>query len=142
MGRTIGSLYIYIYFFLRGGVVWEQNAHRTSKSWTKSETRTETTTKTRNKNKQTEINLKKGSKMPPLGTPNSSILNFFWGSGTLWDLPDFYSVFKPMSWKKCKTVCTLRVPFRLPTGEFFIKTSSPPSNFKVFKKFQVFKKYI
>ena len=33
--------------------------------------------------------------------------------------------------KKWKTVCILRVPFWIPTGEFIVKNSWPPSNLKV-----------
>ena len=40
----------------------------------------------------------------------------------------FYNVIKQMSAKKCKTVYTLRVQKVTTTGQFFIKTSSPPSN--------------
>ena len=40
----------------------------------------------------------------------------------------FYNVIKQMSAKKCKTVYTLRVRKVTTTGEFFIETSSHPSN--------------
>ena len=49
-------------------------------------------------------------------------------SGVFKFSPNFYNVNKQMSVKKRKTVYTLRVQKVTTTGEFFIETSSPPSN--------------